>query len=115
METTERLQGSTEAIGASLTSLDELQSDFDSLTARFEHLYENIEAQNETIHKVDRVFDDLKEKVATMNGYTEENQAVVESIFTSMDKCTENLDEVIKDSKRLAEVSENMLQNGETI
>ncbi len=114
METTEKLQGSTEAIGASLTSLDELQSDFDSLTARFEHLYKNIEAQNETIHKVDRVFDDLKEKVATMNGYTEENQAVVESIFTSMDKCTENLDEVIRDSKHLAEVSENMLQNGET-
>lgn len=114
METTEKLQGSTEAIGGSLTSLDELQSDFDSLTARFDNLYKNIEMQNETIHKVDSVFDELKAKVAVMNEYTEENQAVVESIFTSMDKCTENLNEVIEDSRRLNEVSENMLQTAMT-
>lgn len=110
LETTEQLRESTEAIGGSLTSLDELQSDFDSLTARFDNLYKNIEVQNETIHKVDHVFDELKEKVAVMNEYTEENQAVVESIFTSMDKCTENLNEVIEDSKRVNEVSETMLQ-----
>lgn len=110
METTEQLRESTDAIGGSLISLDELQNDFDSLTARFEHLYKNIEAQNEAIHKVDLVFDELKDKVAVMNEYTEENQAVVESIFTSMDKCTENLNEVIEDSKRVNEVSENMLQ-----
>lgn len=109
-ETTEKLHGSTEAIGGSLNSLDELQSDFDSLTARFDNLYKNIEAQNETIQKVDHVFDELKEKVAVMNEYTEENQAVVESIFTSMDKCTENLSEVIEDSKRVNEMSDNMLQ-----
>lgn len=114
LETTEKLQGSTEAIGGSLTSLDELQSDFDSLTARFDNLYKNIEAQNETIHRVDSVFDELKAKVAVMNEYTEENQAVVESIFTSMDKCTENLNEVIEDSKHLTEVSENMLQTAMT-
>ncbi len=114
LETTEKLQGSTEAIGGSLTSLDELQSDFDSLTSRFENLYMNIENQNETIHRVDCVFDELKEKIAVMNEYTEENQAVVESIFTSMDKCTENLNEVIEDSKHLTEVSENMLQTAMT-
>lgn len=114
LETTEQLRESTEAIGGSLTSLDELQSDFDSLTARFDTLYKNIEAQNETIQRVDHVFDELKDKVAVMNEYTEENQAVVESIFTSMDKCTENLSEVIEDSKRVNEVSENMLQTAMT-
>lgn len=110
METTEKLQGSTDAIGGSLTSLGELQTDFDSLTNRFENLYKNIENQNETIRKVDSVFDELKSKIAVMNEYTEENQAVVESIFVSMDKCTEDLNEVIEDSKHLTEVSENMLQ-----
>ena len=114
LETTEQLRESTEAIGGSLTSLDELQNDFDSLTSRFENLYLNIENQNETIHKVDCVFDELKAKIAVMNEYTEENQAVVESIYASMDKCTEDLNVVIEDSKHLAEVSENMLQTGET-
>lgn len=109
-ETTAQLQESNDAIDGSITSLDELQNDFDSLTARFENLYKNIEKQNETMQKVDHVFDELKDKVAVMNEYTEENQAAVESIFTSMDKCTENLHEVIEDSRRINGISENMLQ-----
>ncbi len=109
LETTAQLRESTEAIGGSLSSMDELQSDFSSLTARFENLYQNIEEQNKTIQKIDHVFDELKEKVSVMSSYTDENKAAVESMFVSMDKCTENLQEVIEDSKRMTRVSEDML------
>jgi len=108
-ETTAQLHESTEAITGSLVSLDELQNDFDSLTARFENLYQTIEEQNGAIQKIDQVFDDLKDKVNVMSSYTEENKLAVESIFVSMDKCTENLQEVIEDSKHVSQMSENML------
>ncbi len=108
-DTTAQLHESTEAITGSLASLDELQKDFDSLTARFENLYKTIEEQNGSIQKIDQVFDELKDKVNVMSSYTEENKSAVESIFVSMDKCTENLQEVIEDSKHVSQMSENML------
>lgn len=109
LETTAQLHESTEAITGSLESLNELQNDFDSLTARFDTLYQNIEEQNGAIQKIDRVFDELKDKVNVMSSYTEENKAAVESMFVSMDKCTESLQEVIEDSKHVSQMSENML------
>lgn len=109
METTAQLHESTEAISGSLESLDELQNDFDSLTARFDNLYQNIEDQNAAIKKIDKVFDELKDKVNVMSSYTEENKLAVESMFVSMDKCTENLQEVVEDSKHISQMSENML------
>lgn len=109
LETTTQLRESTEAISGSLDSLDELQNDFDSLTARFDNLYKTIEEQNGTIQKIDHVFDELKDKVNVMSSYTEENKNAVESMFISMDKCTENLQEVIEDSKHVSQMSEDML------
>ena len=109
LETTTQLRESTEAISGSLDSMDELQNDFDSLTARFDNLYKTIEEQNGTIQKIDHVFDELKDKVNVMSSYTEENKNAVESMFISMDKCTENLQEVIEDSKHVSQMSEDML------
>lgn len=108
--TTQQMHESSAAIGGSIESLDGLHTDFDSLTERFNRLYQHIEKQNVNIKDVDSIFEELKSKISGMNDYSEENQLAVDSISKAMDKYQENLQSVIEDSKRISEVSENMMK-----
>lgn len=108
--TTEQLEESVEAINNSLESLVGLQSGFDGLISSFDSLYENIEEQNKNVKNVDSIFGSLRAKVGEMSNYSEENQAVVESIVEAMMAYRDHMDKIIDDTKTIHELSSSMLE-----
>ena len=109
LETTTQMQESTDAIHSSLQSLGIVQGDFEGLTTRFERLYQHIEEQNMNIHRVDSIFDELKNKIAEMNIYSEENQVTVDSISEAMENYRTQMGMVMEETRHVTEVSEKML------
>lgn len=109
-KTTEQMGESTEAITASLSALEELQGGFDRLTKQFVSLYDNIEEQNNNVNQVDSIFEQLKEKIAEMSSYSEENQTTVEAMADVMEVYRDNMSRVIDDTKQIHELSASMLE-----
>lgn len=107
--TTEQLEESVEAINNSLESLVGLESGFDELINSFASLYANIEEQNKNVKNVDSIFDNLRSKVGEMSTYSEENQAVVDSIVEAMAAYKEHMNKIIDDTKTIHELSSSML------
>lgn len=100
---------SKEAIDASLKALEELQGGFQGLTIQFTSLYHNIEEQNGNVNQVDSIFKQLKEKIGEMNTYSQENQFSVESIAEAIEVYSDNMKQVIDDTRQVHEISSSML------
>ena len=108
-ETVNQLADSTAAIDESMGAMKELENSFDSLTDKFEGLYENINEQNNNIVEMDEIFGELKGKIAGMNHYSEENQQYVEDMADAMNVYQESMGQVVEDAKQMQELSSSML------
>lgn len=108
-QTTEQMDGSANAIDNSIGSLGGLQDSFTDLTKQFTSLYKNIEEQNHNIAEVNEIFEQLKDMVAGMSSYSEENQASVDSITQSMLSYRENVKAVISDTRHVHALSVDMM------
>lgn len=108
-ETTRQLEESGIAINASLSALQGLQDGFSMLTDQFSNLYQNIEAQNGNVNQVNMIFETLKNDIAEMSHFSEENQKAVDDIAGAMNVYKENTDQMIQDTQQVYEMSENLL------
>lgn len=109
-ETSEQLLESISALDISLGSLENLSDGFEVMGNQFQELYSNIESQNTGIREINGIFADLRSKVDEMSSYSEENQMSVQAIADAMHVYTEQLTQVIEDSKHLQGLSETMLE-----
>lgn len=107
--TTEQMEDSVHALGGSLDTLGGLKNSFYHLTQQFTSLYTNIEEQNHNINQVDSIFEQLKEKIAEMSSYSEENQTSVDEITQAMTDYRENVKMVIDDTRHVHELSASMI------
>lgn len=107
--TSHQLEGSTESIDTSLKTLDSLQDAFGQLNQQFGSLHSNMEVQNNNIGQVNLIFTELKEKIAVMSSYSEENQAAVQSITDTIEVYKENMELVLDDTQQIHELSESMI------
>ena len=108
-KTTKELVQSTQVIEDSVVTLNGLEKGFDGLAIRFDSLYENVEQQNQNIHNVDATFGQLRDRVLEMNAYAEENQAAVETIVVATQSYKDYVDDIVKDTKHIQELSTSML------
>lgn len=108
-ETTRQLEESGIAINASLSALQGLQDGFSMLTDQFGNLYQNIEAQNGNVNQVNMIFETLKNDIAEMSHFSEENQKAVDDIAGAMNVYKENTDQMIQDTQQVYEMSESLL------
>lgn len=108
--TSTHLSESDEAIDNSLSSLDGLESGFDGLINSLDSLYEHIAEQNKNVADMDSIFENLRSKVDEMSAYSEENQAVVESIVEAMNSYKEHMNLIVDDAKEISELSASMLE-----
>ena len=108
-KTTKELVQSTQVIEDSVVTLNGLEKGFDGLAVQFDSLYENIEQQNQNIHNVDATFGQLRDRVLEMNAYAEENQAAVETIVTATQSYKDYVNDIVKDTKHIQELSTSML------
>ena len=108
-ETTRQLEESGIAINASLSALQGLQDGFSMLTDQFGNLYQNIEAQNGNVNQVHMIFETLKNDIAEMSHFSEENQKAVDDIAGAMNVYKENTDQMIQDTQQVYEMSESLL------
>lgn len=113
-ETTKQLTDSTNAINHSIESLQGFQEGFDQLTLQFNSLYQNIEEQNENVHQMDTIFNDLKGKISDMTISSETNQHSVDSMNEVIHVYKENIDMVINDNKLINNLSNSMLELSQT-
>lgn len=111
--TTAQLSESVDVIENSLISMGDLENGFDDLIERFESLYGNIEEQNRNIINVDDIFGDLKNRIAEMSAYSEENQSVVEAIVDAMNDYKSHMGLIVDDAKQLYEISANMMESAD--
>lgn len=107
--TTSQMSESTEEINDSLEAIKAIDKEFDCLTERFVELYQNIAEQNMNIGDVEVIFDGLKDKVGKMNEFSENNRRMVAEITSFMDVYNNNVKDVVDDSKKVSETSEQML------
>lgn len=108
--TSEQLGESDEAIYSSIESLSGLESGFDGLISSLDSLYDHIVEQNKNVSDVDSIFQSLRNKVGEMSSYSEENQAVVESIVESMNSYKEHMRLIVDDAKEINDLSAAMLE-----
>ncbi len=105
-----QLEESVESINNSLECLLDLSGGFEGLMNRFESLYGNIEEQNTNVKNVDNIFESLRDKVAGMSSYSEENQEVVSAIVQMMLVYKEHMNQIVEDTKKVHELSSSMLE-----
>ena len=74
-------------------------------------LYKNIEEQNNNIQGIDAIFGNLHDRVLEMGAYAEENQAVVDSIATATTSYRHYVNDIVKDTKHIHNLSVTMLEN----
>ncbi len=108
-ETVVQLADSTSAIDDSMCAMKGLEESFDSLTTKFEGLYDNMEEQNHNIAQMDEIVDELKVKIGGMNRYSEENQRSVENMADAMNVYRESMGQVVEDAKQIQELSVSMM------
>ncbi|MBQ7358879.1 MAG: hypothetical protein IJW63_02150 [Lachnospiraceae bacterium] len=109
-ETSQQLIESISALDISLGSLENLSDGFEVMGNQFQELYSNIEAQNTGIREVNDIFAGLRGQVDEMSSYSEENQMSVQAIAEAMHVYTQQLTQVIEDSKHLQALSETMME-----
>uniref|UniRef100_UPI0040561CCD methyl-accepting chemotaxis protein n=1 Tax=Acetatifactor sp. TaxID=1872090 RepID=UPI0040561CCD len=107
--TSNQLGESDEAISNSIESLDGLESGFDGLINSLDSLYDHIAEQNKNVANMDSIFASLRNKIEEMSSYSEENQAVVESIVESLNTYKEHMNLIVDDAKDISELSASML------
>lgn len=107
--TSVQLGESDEAINNSLGSLEGLESGFDGLISSLDSLYGHIEEQNKNVTNMDSIFKNLRSRVGEMSSYSEENQAVVESIVEAMLSYKEHMNLIVEDAKQISDLSGSML------
>ena len=100
-KTSERFNGSEEALVQSNHTMTELAGSFERLNERFVVLYDNIESQNYNIHQIDSVFEDLNQKAADMYNSSLANQTAVDSIAQAMNAFSENIGEIVKNTQSI--------------
>lgn len=113
-QTTKQLSDSTNAINHSIESLQGFQEGFDQLTLQFGSLYQNIEEQNENVHQMDTIFNELKGKISDMTISSETNQNSVTAMTDAIHVYKDNIDMVINDNKLIHELSNSMLELSQT-
>ncbi len=109
-ETTKQLTASSQVIEGSLSTLQGLRGSFDQLTNQFGFLYENIDVQNQNVNQVDSIFENLMEKIAQMNLYSDANQYAVNAIAEAMNMYKESMEHMIDDTEQVRELSSDMLR-----
>lgn len=98
-ETTEKFEGSKEAMNASIDTMNQLTESFGGLNQQFESLYVNIEEQNYSISQIDGIFEELNGKVSDMHISAMKNQNAVEDIAKALDAYSENISSVIENTR----------------
>lgn len=98
-ETTEKFEGSKEAMSASIDTMNQLTESFGGLNQQFESLYINIEEQNYSISQMDGIFEELNSKVADMHNGAIKNQTAVDDIVKALDVYSENISSVIENTR----------------
>jgi len=97
--TSEKFNGSEEALAESHKSMAGLVDSFNKLNEQFETLYGNIECQNRNINQIDYIFDELEHRVADMHNSSIENKSAVDAIADAMNDYRENIDKVVKNTQ----------------
>lgn len=98
-ETTEKFEGSKEAMNASMDTMTQLTESFGGLNKQFESLYINIEEQNYSISQMDGIFEELNSKVSNMHNGAIKNQTAVDDIVKALDVYSENISSVIENTR----------------
>ena len=98
-ETTEKFEGSKEAMSTSIDTMNQLTESFGGLNQQFESLYINIEEQNYSISQMDGIFDELNGKVSDMHNGAIKNQAAVDDIVKALEVYSENISSVIANTR----------------
>ena len=99
--TSEKFNGSEEAMAESQKTMSGLVDSFDKLNRQFEELYGNIECQNQNINQIDYIFDELDHRVADMHNSSVENKNAVDAIADAMNDYRENIDKVVKNTQSI--------------
>lgn len=99
--TSEKFNGSEEALAESRKSMEGLVESFDMLNKQFEELYGNIESQNKNINQIDYIFDELEHRVSDMHNSSVENKNAVDAIADAMNDYRENIDKVVKNTQSI--------------
>ncbi len=99
--TSEKFNGSEEALAESKKTMTGLVESFDKLNKQFEELYGNIESQNRNINQIDYIFDELDHRVADMHNSSVENKNAVDAIADAMNGYRENIDKVVKNTQSI--------------
>lgn len=109
-KTSDQLGESNEVINGSIDSLNGLETGFDGLISNLDSLYTHITQQNQSVEHMDSMFRALHDKVGEMSTYSEENQAVVESIVEAMESYKEHMKLIVEDTKGIHELSASLLK-----
>lgn len=109
-QTTQQLSDSTNAINHSIDTLRGFQDAFDHLTSQFDSLYQNIEEQNDNVHQMDEIIENLRGKITEMTESSATNQASVSAIVDAISIYKDNIDLVVNDNKHINELSVSMLE-----
>ena len=98
-ETTEKFEGSKDAMDVSINTMNQLTNSFGSLNKQFESLYMNIEEQNYSISQIDVIFGELNGQVSDMHNGAMKNQGAVEDIVKALEVYSENISSVIENTR----------------
>ena len=99
--TSEKFTGSEEALAESKKAMTGLVESFNKLNKQFEELYGNIECQNQNIHQIDYIFDELEHRFSDMHNSSVENKSAVDAIADAMNDYRENIDKVVKNTQSI--------------
>ena len=99
--TSEKFSGSEEALAQSKRTMSGLVESFNKLNKQFEELYGNIECQNQNIHQIDYIFDELDHRVSDMHNSSVENKSAVDAIAEAMNDYRDNIDKVVKNTQSI--------------
>lgn len=108
-ETTLQLSDSTDAINASISSLDAFHGSFDHLSVQFNSLYDNIEEQNVKVQEMDAIFEELKGKITEMADSSEANKASVSSITDAINVYKDQINLIVSDNMHIHDLSSSMM------
>lgn len=108
-KTNVQLEESVKEIETSMDALTEFARGFDSLTAKFDSMYSNINEQNANIQVIDNFFSELKPKVEAMGNSSDRNQDAVSNILEAVKLYQTNMSNVIEETNKLRELSSSVL------
>jgi len=98
-KTSERLTSGEEALSQSEKTMSGLVKSMEELNQQFEQLYGNIERQNDSVNQINRIFNNLSNKVSDMHTNSMANQESVESIVEAMMTYRDSVDKIVKNTQ----------------